>query len=198
VTTLWIFKYFTWLYLFYPCCRLSRKQPLYPAALCHLYVNWVTVLTITLKCLNILMVFTWELSAKNNSLPSLCVAPCSFHALVRKSSPNNVRSTYLQLHSFFHYLAFIVVLSSYLPGQRPAVYMFHEYITGSFCLAHQSRHWWEWISMFAFPWKHWEYWVLLLKRNRYLTLICHWLNYIIVLWYILNVLDYGNSMFKFW
>ena len=150
VATLWIFKYITWLYLFYPCCRLSRKQPFYPAALCHLYVNWVTLLTITLKCLNILMVFTWEGSAKNNSLPSLCVALCSFHALVWKFSLNNVRSTYLEHYSFFHYHSFIVVLSPYLPSQRPAVYEFHEHNTVNFCLAHQSWHWWEWIGLF-FP-----------------------------------------------
>jgi hypothetical protein len=36
-----------------PLLSLSRKQPLYPAVLCHLYVNWVTLLTITLMCLNI-------------------------------------------------------------------------------------------------------------------------------------------------
>jgi hypothetical protein len=99
---------------------------------------------------------------KNNSLHFLCVDPCSFHALVRKFSLNNVLSTYLQLHSLFHYPSFIVVLSPYIPGQRSGAYMYHEYITVTFCLEHQSRHWWEWIGLSAFPWKHWEYWVLLL------------------------------------
>jgi hypothetical protein len=184
-----IFKYCTRLYLFIPCFRPSWKHPLYPAALCHLYVNCITLLTIPLKGLNILMVFTWELSAKNNSLPSLCVASCSFHALVRKVSLNNVRSTYLQPHSFFHYLSFICVLS--LSARSKASGLHVSRIYHSYFVSGTSKPTWVRVESSV------RFFLKTLKMlgtvvtiiHRYFILVCHWLSGMIVLLCIWNVLD---------
>ena len=163
MTILWIFKYSTWLYLFNPCCRLSGKQPLYPAALCHLYVNWVTLLTITLKCLNILMVFAWEQSAKNNS-PALSL--CGSMFLPCFGAKILAQTTYLQLQSFFHYLSFIAVLSPYLPGSEASGLhvsrIYHsDFLSGTSkpTTARVDRS----VCFFP-PGKQWEYWVPLLEK----------------------------------
>lgn len=101
-----------WDVFLHPWHKPSWKQPLYPAVHCHLYVNWVTLLTITLKCLNMLMAFTWEETAKNNS--SVCVVRYSAHSKVWQNVLNNARATYLLLYPIYSLLTF-AVLSKYPP-----------------------------------------------------------------------------------
>jgi hypothetical protein len=174
---------------FISCCTLSFICELSYAVDYHFEVPEYTVL----------MVFTWELSAKNNS-PALSLCGSVFLPCFGAKIFAQYCTIDLFTAPILFPLSFIYCCTSpYLPGERPAAYVFYEYITVTFCLAHQSRHWWECIGLSVFSLKTVRIIsTVLTKIHGYFTLICHWLNGINIFWYNLIVPDYENSLRKFW